>query len=136
MNSCKWFSFFLLLFIIYNLPTKLRQLFSLSVTNNIEIAILSNSRGFIIKLLVCIIVILGKHIFIISVLLLLKDYLIRPRKFFDISKQLNGDRNKQILSWYGDRAFPIAASSLPASVRNAPPLPTFKSHFKKYRAGH
>ena len=64
-----------------------RQLFSLSVTNNIEIAILSNSRGFIIKLLVCIIVILGKHIFIISLLLLLKDYLSRPRKFFDISKQ-------------------------------------------------
>lgn len=65
-----------------------RQLFSLSVTNNIEIAILSNCRGFIIKLLVCIIVILGKHIFIISVLLLLKDYLSRPWKFFDISKQL------------------------------------------------
>lgn len=111
-----------------------RQLFSLSVTNNIEIAILSNSRGFIIKLLVCIIVILGKHIFIISLLLLLKDYLSRPRKFFDISKQLNGDRNKQILSWYGDRAFPIAASSLPAFVRNAPPVPT--SHFMAYRAGY
>ena len=73
-----------------------RQLFSPSVTNNIEIATFSDCRGFIIELLVCIIVILGKHIFIISIVLLLKDYLNRPRKFFDISEQMNGDRNEQI----------------------------------------